>query len=381
MLDNQLISMIERQLDDCRGIKFVATDNDKTEIYYDRNNRSLQVNLSKQDSKVAEAIKINRRLEYIIMADPRIDLTELRRFSATRLGFLNIQGHKLNKEVTFATFIDKLDISNCEFLGKDWGSPFNYVKEINFKNFKAPNLKSTRFLFDGYNGTEVDVTWLKNNQIEDASAMFINCMELREIKGLNKLNLSACKDISRMFIECTKIEKIDLRGLELSNVENAQGLINGCHRLKEINLGNLDLNKGLTLTKLGRFYSITQCNYDLKKITGAVPVEINENNMTQILNWCAERDELELDIPKIKSIKLTKKIVSYLKDYFGFAAELHIIEYTNSLMIKAEMFNDYIEDFGFFKSFEMAEDICYLAFEKVEVIDEKVRKYYDKQYR
>lgn len=379
MLDNQLISMIEKQLDDCKGIKFVATDNDKTEIYYDRNSKALQVKLSKKDCKVADTIKINRRLEFIIMADPRIDLTELRRFSATRLGLLNIQGHRLNNEVIFATFIDKLDISNCEFLGKEWGSSFNYVKEINFKNFKAPNLKSTRFLFDGYNGTEVDLTWLKNNQIENASAMFINCIELKEIKGLDKLNLSSCKDINRMFIECTKIEKIDLSGLDLNNVENAQGLINGCPRLKEINLGNLDLNKELTINKFGRFNSITQYNYNLKKITGAVPVEINEGNITQLLNWCAERDELELDIPKLKSIKLTKRIVDYLKDYFGFAAELHIIEYTNSLMVKAEMFNDCIKDFGFFKSFEMAKDICYLAFEKVEVVDKEAEKYYDKQ--
>lgn len=379
MLDNKLIEKIERQLDGCRGIKFIATDKQETEMCYNADKKFLLVKLAKQDCKVDSCLKFKHRLEFIDMADPRIDLTELRRFSASRLGLLNIQGHKLNKEVTFATFIDKLDISNCEFLGKDWGSPFNYVKEINFKKFKAPNLKSTRFLFDGYNGTELDVTWLKNNQIEDASAMFINCMELREIKGLNKLNLSACKDISRIFIECTRIEKIDLSGLDLSNVENAQGLINGCHNLKEINLGNLDLNKGLTINKFGRFNSITQCNYNLKKITGAVPVEINENNITQMLDWCAERDELELDIPKIKSIKLTKRIVGYLKDYFGFAAELHIIEDTNNIMLKAEMFNDYIEDFGFFKSFEMAEDICYLAFEKVEVIDEKVRKYYDKQ--
>ena len=379
MLDNKLMSIIEEHLGNCTGIKFIATDNDKTEIYNNKNNKTLQVKLSKKDCKVADTLEIKNNLEFIDMSDNKINLTELKRFNAHRLDLLNIQGHRLNNEVMFSTIINKLDISNCEFLGKEWRLPISfYTKEINFKNFKAPNLKSTELLFNGYSGKELDITWLKDNQLENASEMFLNCTELKEIKGLNELNLNNCKDISHMFAECSGIEKIDLSCLDLSNVENAQGLINGCTSLKEINLGNLDLNKRLTLNKFGKFNSITKCNYNLKKITGTVPVEINENNITQILDWCAERDDLELDIPKIKSIKLTKRIINYLKNYFGFASEFHIIEYTNRFLIKAEFFNTYIEDYGFFKVLNIADDICYIAFKKVEIIDKEVEKYYDK---
>ena len=379
MLDNTLVEKIEECLCDSRGIKFIATDKQETEMDYNADKKVLLVKLAKKDCKVDSQLKFKHRLEFIDMADPRINLTELRKISAPRIGLLNIQGHRLHSELTFSlhSILDELNIQNCEFLGKEWRGPFNFIAKINFKNFKATNLKSARHLFDGYSGETVDISWLKDNQLEDMGYMFLNCTKLKEIKGLDKLNTSKCTTIEGMFDGCNDIKQIDLSGLDLSNVENAQNLIYNCNYLKEINLGNLNLNKRLTLTEFGSFKSITFCNYCLEKIIDTVPVELNEDNMIQILDWCTERDQIELEFPKINSIKLTKRIVGYLSDYFGFSRELHIVEDTDNIIVKAEMFNDFIEDFGFFKALGASDDDCYLAFKKIEV-DKEVRKELEK---
>ena len=63
---------------------------------------------------------------------------------------------------------------------------------------------------------------------------FNGCIQLKEIKGLNKLETSNVKNMRCIFQNCKELEYLDLSDFDISNVIDMSCMFSGCEKLREI---------------------------------------------------------------------------------------------------------------------------------------------------
>ena len=63
--------------------------------------------------------------------------------------------------------------------------------------------------------------------------MFNECIKLKEIKGINKLNTNNVNYMDAMFQCCHNLEYLDLSNFNTSKVCNMEYMFNQCYKLKE----------------------------------------------------------------------------------------------------------------------------------------------------
>lgn len=70
-----------------------------------------------------------------------------------------------------------------------------------------------------------------------------NCRQF----NLARLDMSCCKNLFRLFMNCTTTESIDMSGWDTSLTENMSGMFYNCSKLKSINLTNLNTKNVKTM--------------------------------------------------------------------------------------------------------------------------------------
>ena len=65
---------------------------------------------------------------------------------------------------------------------------------------------------------------------------FYNCTQLTDIEGLENLNTEDVTDMSFMFCDCEKLEKIDVGDFVTGKVESMSSMFRGCKSLKQLDL-------------------------------------------------------------------------------------------------------------------------------------------------
>ena len=104
---------------------------------------------------------------------------------------------------------------------------------------------------------------LSNLDLSKASYMkfmFYNCINLKEIKGLNRLKNKNVKNVASMFNNCTNLEYIDLSNFDFSNVTDISSIFNECYRIKDIKGINNLVNKNIDNTH-ALFYECRELEY------------------------------------------------------------------------------------------------------------------------
>ena len=72
--------------------------------------------------------------------------------------------------------------------------------------------------------------------------MFNECINLKEIKGINQFNTDKVTNMSVMFQKCNVLEYLDLSNFNTSNVTDMSYMFSGCNNLKYLNLLNFTNN-------------------------------------------------------------------------------------------------------------------------------------------
>ncbi len=125
-------------------------------------------------------------------------------------------------------------------LSKNKGN-FIFTKELKVVG-KASSSCSN--LFRSLRCEILDITELDTSDVEDMRFMFGLNLKLKEIKGLENLDVSKVKDMSSLFTACEKLESVDLSSWSTNNLDNMEYMFCGCFNLKEIKgLENLDVSK------------------------------------------------------------------------------------------------------------------------------------------
>ncbi|MBO7567227.1 MAG: BspA family leucine-rich repeat surface protein [Bacteroidales bacterium] len=118
---------------------------------------------------------------------------------------------------------------------------------------------------------------------------FNDCANLTEIVGMDKyLDTEQVTDMTLMFGNCAKLEKIDLSGFKTANVTKMDRMFSGCRSLKSIDLSKLDTKKVVSIDKM-----FAGCN-SLKTIDLSHFDTQNITNMRGLFSDCISLEKLDL---------------------------------------------------------------------------------------
>ena len=83
------------------------------------------------------------------------------------------------------------------------------------------------------------ITNLKTNKVTDMSDLFIDCSKLETI-DVSSLNTSNVTSFFNMFCYCSNLKSIDISNWDTRKVTTTVQMFNGCENLESINFGSID---------------------------------------------------------------------------------------------------------------------------------------------
>lgn len=101
-------------------------------------------------------------------------------------------------------------------------------------------IRSTAWMFYGCSKlNSIDLSGLDTSKLMNMEQMFANCsgLETLDLSGLDTSNVS---NMGGMFDACSSLKTLDLNGLDTSNVSNMDGMFGRCSSLEMLNLDGLD---------------------------------------------------------------------------------------------------------------------------------------------
>ena len=121
------------------------------------------------------------------------------------------------------------DTSNVTAMAYMFSRCKNLKNIIGIENLDVLKLKRANFMFDSCeNLVELDLTNWNPISLENAWSMFYRCSNLKIIKNIENWQLPNINDVSYMFYNCAKLD-VDLSNWDLSNLKNSLKLeiVNG----------------------------------------------------------------------------------------------------------------------------------------------------------
>ena len=171
----------------------------------------------------------------------------------------------------------------------------------------------------------LDLSVFNTNSVLKTNGMFRDCKGLISIKFGDKSVFDKVKEMSYMFFQCVKLEKLDLSNFNTKNVENMESMFNNCKSLNSITFGNnfdtsqvtdmnylffqcvkipyLDLSNFNTKNVKNMKSMFDNCK-SLKTIKfGDNFVAQNLNNMIEMFTACPNLEEI--NIPNFNNTQVT----------------------------------------------------------------------------
>ena len=128
----------------------------------------------------------------------------------------------------------------------DWGFDFcddteTIVLDVSMKNARPTILDHWFELF--VNLTKIEhLDYLNTSEVTEVFGLFQSCTRLETI-DLSGLDLSHVTDPRYMFSECEALKTLNLGNLCNNGIEYTEGMFNGCKKLKTIDLSRMNMKK------------------------------------------------------------------------------------------------------------------------------------------
>lgn len=92
----------------------------------------------------------------------------------------------------------------------------NKLSDIHLQNWNTSNVKNMSEMFDACGFETLDLSHFDTKNVQEMAGMFAWCLELRELNCQNFV-IQPSTDISLLLIYDSKLEKLDIRNIDLSN--------------------------------------------------------------------------------------------------------------------------------------------------------------------
>lgn len=140
----------------------------------------------------------------------------------------------------------------------NWGASGRAITEIH----QMPN--GITYNYSGNatsNLTNLTYANLSGLKFEGLACMFADAEKLTTIVGLDKIDISECTDMSRMFYKCSSLTTLDLSNWDTSKATNMSQMFYGCNKLQTIvGLENWDVSNVETFTQIFVNTGLTSVN-------------------------------------------------------------------------------------------------------------------------
>ena len=180
--------------------------------------------------------------------------TDIRASLKTKIGLEIGEDIKLDK---YGECINNVE-STCTHINGD------------FYNVRTNNGTNYRYLFNYYNGTNLDLSNWDTSKVTDMRYMFGSCGSLTSL-DVSNFETSNVTDMCYMFNDCQKLTTLDVSNFDTSKVIVMNHMFGGCQILTTLDVSNFDTSK---VTNMGymfnRCYSLTTLdvsNFDTSKVT------------------------------------------------------------------------------------------------------------------
>ena len=182
------------------------------------------------------------------------------------------------------------------------------LKQLDVNNFNTENVTTMASMFANCSNLEkLDISNWKTANVEDMSWMFAgedygnppNTMNIKQIIGIENLDVSNVKTMDRMFRNCHELTSLDLHKWNVSNVEIMRQMFNSCKSLRELNIENWNMgnvtNTQYMFNNCYKLNSTITFSFDSTKITtygGTFAGTATDSNCLVTVNFTASAAEI-----------------------------------------------------------------------------------------
>jgi len=158
----------------------------------------------------------------------------------------------------------------------------------NFDNFNNATLKGTtinHMFRDCTKLEKVDVTGLNVEGAENMQYLFKNCKKLKTL-DLSKWNTSSATSMGEMFSGCTGLTSLNISGFNTSKVTNFYGMFLSCSGLTGLDLSNFNTSSATEMRSMfsgcTNLRSLNLTSFNTSKVGGMSGMFKNCENLTTL---------------------------------------------------------------------------------------------------
>ena len=133
---------------------------------------------------------------------------------------------------------------------------------LDLTDLDISELDNLSYIFYGSNMEVVDISGWDTSNVITMENMFSFCDKLKNIIGIENLDVSNLEETNHMFYECKNLVELDLINWNPISLQNAWSMFDSCSNLKIIkNIENWQLPNIKSVRKM--FYNCTKLDVDL----------------------------------------------------------------------------------------------------------------------
>ena len=190
------------------------------------------------------------------------------------LGSIGASPEIFNGNWQWSDSLTQIIIDPGVIANRDSSYLFGYLKNlkkiIGIANLDTTNVTNMAGMFDGYQGSQLDINNFDTSKVTDMSYMFAGCA-LTSL-NLSHFNTANVTNMSGMFLGCYKLNSLDLSKFNTDNVTDMSYMFDGCNNITSLDLNNFNTAKvtdmrwmfyvcsGLTSLDLSSFSTINVTN-------------------------------------------------------------------------------------------------------------------------
>ena len=152
------------------------------------------------------------------------------------------------KNINFIQFKRK-DIKNMSYMFHGCSS----IEEINLSNFKTDNVTNMKYMLSSCSSLKkLNLSNFDTSKVTNMKCMFYFCMSLEEIDIFSFITFNV-KTMEYMFFCCFNIKKIDASNFSNNSLQNMNWMFGQCYEIKELNFSNFNNNHNFLYNLCGIF--------------------------------------------------------------------------------------------------------------------------------
>ena len=170
-------------------------------------------------------------------------------------------------------------VQNCE-----------YLQTLNISNFNTSNVTSMTSMFYGCRAlTSINIEHFDFSNVTSMTSMFYGCQALTSVTGFAGKDMSSCKSMMNMFLNCYNLKTIDFSGANLSSVTNMSNMFDNLGDMSIAKLETADFS-GATISSVTDMSNMFRDQAKLTTVKGVFNGAVQ--NMDSMFMRCSSFDSI-----------------------------------------------------------------------------------------